>query len=124
MNSEGKTLRTILGSERIKKYFFDVRNDADALVRLAGVVDVQLLELASRRGPKHVVCGLAACLEHEHALPSSNLHVWQTTKTEVVKMFDPKLGGSYEVFNIRPLPQILIDYCAGDVEVLPTLSAI
>ncbi|KAK5734605.1 hypothetical protein LTR17_008826 [Elasticomyces elasticus] len=128
-NSEGKTLRTILGSERIKKYFFDVRNDADALyalfnVRLAGVVDVQLLELASRRGPKHVVCGLAACIEHEHALPSSKLHDWQTTKTEVVKMFDPKLGGSYEVFNIRPLPQILIDYCVGDVKVLPTLSAI
>ncbi|KAK4960216.1 hypothetical protein LTR10_003109 [Elasticomyces elasticus] len=129
MNSGGKTLRTILGSERIKKYFSDVRNDADALyalcdVRLVGVVDVQLLELASRRGPKHVVCGLAVCLEHEHALPSSGLHDWQTTKTEVFKIFDPKLGGSYEVFNIRPLPQILIDYCAGDIEVLPTLSAI
>ena len=39
-------------------------------------------------------------------------------------MFDPKLGGSYEVFNARPLPQVLIEYCVGDVEFLPLLSTI
>lgn len=126
-NSEGKTLRSILESDRVRKYFFDVRNDADALyalfgVRLAGVTDVQLLELASRSGPKHVLCGLAACIEQEQALPLPALSKWQSTKTEVVKMFDPKLGGSYEVFNTRPLLQILMDYCVGDVQFLPMLS--
>jgi exonuclease 3'-5' domain-containing protein 1 len=127
--SEGKSLKDALESDNIKKYLFDVRNDSDALfalfgVRLAGAVDIQLLELASRRGDKHVVCGLAKCIEQEQALPLRALEQWQSTKKEVVKMFDPKLGGSYEVFNARPLPQILIEYCVGDVDFLPLLSAI
>ena len=127
--SEGKSLKDALESENIRKHLFDVRNDSDALyalfgVRLAGVVDVQLLELASRRGPKHVVCGLAKCIEQEQALPSLALSQFQSTKKDVVRMFDPKFGGTYEVFNARPLPQILIDYCVGDVEFLPLLSTI
>ena len=129
LNSDGKTMRSILESERIKKCFFDVRNaqmryTPSFNVRLAGVADIQLLELASRRGPKHVLCGLATCVDQEQTLSTPLLHKWQSTKTEVAKMFDPKRGGSYKVFNIRPLPQILIDYCDGDVRVLPMLSAI
>jgi exonuclease 3'-5' domain-containing protein 1 len=129
LGSEGKTLKDALESDNIKKYLFDVRNDSDALfalfgVRLAGAVDIQLLELASRKGDKYVVCGLAKCIEQERALPLRALEQWQSTKKEVVKMFDPKLGGSYEVFNARPLPQVLIEYCVGDVEFLPLLSTI
>jgi len=129
INREGKTIKSIFESDSIRKYLFDVRNDADALfalfdIRLAGVTDVQLLELATRRGPKHVLCGLAACIEKECIMPSPALLKWQSTKTEVVKMFDPRHGGSYDVFNARPLLQILIDYCVGDVEFLPVLSAI
>jgi exonuclease 3'-5' domain-containing protein 1 len=125
---EGKSLKDALESASIKKYLFDVRNDSDALyalfgVRLANAVDIQLLELASREGSKHAVCGLAKCIEQERALPSLALSQWQSTKKEVVKMFDPKLGGSY-VFNVRPLPQVLIEYCVGDVEFLPLLSTI
>jgi len=129
LGSEGKSLKDALESVNIKKYLFDVRNDSDALfalfgVRLANVIDVQLLELASRRGPKHVVYGLAKCIEQEQALPSLALSEWQITKKEVVEMFDPSRGGTYEVFNARPLPQALIDYCVGDVESLPLLSKI
>jgi exonuclease 3'-5' domain-containing protein 1 len=124
-SSEGKTLKNVLESKIIKKHLFDARNDSDVLyslfgVRLAGVVDIQLLELASRRGAKHI----AACIEQEQALPSLALSQWQSTKKEVVKMFDPKLGGSYEISNKRPLPQILIEYCIGDVQVLPILSTV
>ena len=54
----------------------------------------------------------------------SNLLNHQISKKEVIKKFDPKLGGTYEVFNVRPLPQVLIDYCVGDVEFLPQLSTI
>jgi exonuclease 3'-5' domain-containing protein 1 len=129
LGSQGKSLKDALESENIKKYLFDVRNDSDALyalfgIRLVRVIDIQLLELASRRGAKHAVCGLAKCIEQEHALPSPALSDWQSTKKEVVKMFDPKLGGTYEIFNARPLPQVLIDYCVGDVEFLPLLSTI
>lgn len=56
--------------------------------------------------------------------PAPALAKWQSTKMEVVKMFDPKHGGSYEVFNKTPLTQILVDYCIGDVRYLPVLSRI
>jgi exonuclease 3'-5' domain-containing protein 1 len=129
LGSEGKSLKNALESDKLKKYLFDVRNDSDALfalfgVRLAGAVDIQLLELASREGEKHVLCGLAKCIEQEQALPPRALEQWQRTKKEVVKMFDPKLGGTYEVFNVRPLPQDLVEYCVGDVDFLPLLAKI
>ena len=87
-------------------------------------MDVQLLELASRKGMKHALCGLAKCIEQEQALASEALLQWQNTKKEVIKKFDPKLGGTYEFFNVQPLPQVLIDHCIGDVEFLPLLSTI
>lgn len=52
------------------------------------------------------------------------LSQWQSTKREVVRMFDPNLGGSHEILNQRPLPQGLIVYCIGDVQVLPILSTV
>lgn len=128
-SSHEKTLKSVLESQTIKKYLFDVRNDADALyalfsVELAGVVDIQLLELASRKGHKHVVAGLAACMEQEQALPLPTLLEWQITKKSVRQMLDPKSGGSYDIFNLRPLPQVLVDYCVGDVQSLPILAII
>ncbi|KAI7158022.1 hypothetical protein KC349_g5149 [Hortaea werneckii] len=126
---QDKTLKSVIESSEIEKYFFDVRNDADALcalfnIRLAHVIDVQLLELASRTGSKHVLCGLAACIEQEQVLTEAGAYKWKYTKEEGTKLFNPKIGGSYEVFNVRPLPQALLDYCIGDVQYLPGLSDI
>jgi exonuclease 3'-5' domain-containing protein 1 len=50
----GHTLKEILESDTIPKVFFDVRNDSDALyslfqISLAGIQDLQLMELATRR---------------------------------------------------------------------------
>ncbi|RMY08538.1 hypothetical protein D0868_04745 [Hortaea werneckii] len=124
-----QTLKGVLEGSEFKKYFFDVRNDADALdalfsIRLAHVVDVQLLEVASRAGSKHLLRGLAACIEQEQILTEAGAYKWKSTKEEGTKMFNPKIGGSYEVFNVRPLQQALIDYCIGDVQYLPALSDI
>lgn len=54
-SNSGICLRVLLGSSTAIEYFFDVRNDADALyclfgIRLARVRDTQLLELATRLG--------------------------------------------------------------------------
>lgn len=127
--SNGQNLKHALEDAGIKKYLFDVRNDADALfglygVQIRGVVDVQLLELACRQGPKYRLCGLATCMRQEDVLSGEGLLEWEATKQQVVEMFDPKLGGSYEVFNLRPLPQILVDYCMGDVRFLAVLSRV
>lgn len=126
---QGNTLKNVLEGSEITKYLFDARNDADALyalfnIRLAHVIDVQLLELASRTGSKHVLRGLAACIEQEQVLTEAATGQWKGTKEEGAKLFSPKLGGSYEVFNVRPLPQALVDYCVGDVQCLPALSDI
>ena len=62
-SNNGKTLKSILEDPDIPKCAWDVRNDADALwalyhVGLAGVIDIQLLENASRAGDKTYICGL------------------------------------------------------------------
>ncbi|KAI7264314.1 hypothetical protein KC345_g8857 [Hortaea werneckii] len=126
---QGNTLKNKLEGRKITKYLFDARNDADALyalfnIRLAHVIDVQLLELAARTGPKHVVRGLAACIEQEQVVTEAATHEWRRIKGEGARIFNPKLGGSYEVFNVRPLPRALLDYCVGDVQYLPALSEI
>ena len=36
-------------------------------------------------------------------------------------MFKPEYGGSYEVFNQRPISEDIISYCIGDVQHLPEL---
>ncbi|CAJ2506699.1 Uu.00g078850.m01.CDS01 [Anthostomella pinea] len=106
-----------------KVLIFDVRNDADALFKagLAGIMDIQLLELASRKGSRDQICGLAACLKQEKVLPRLDQDEWQSRKTKVTQMFDPRLGGSYAVWNVRPLPQILTGYGVADVQLLPAL---
>lgn len=64
------TLKTIFEDRKITKVFFDVRNDSDALyaqyrVLLAGVIDLQLMELVSRKRGKVYVNGLAKCIERD-----------------------------------------------------------
>ncbi|KAH8701215.1 ribonuclease H-like domain-containing protein, partial [Phaeosphaeriaceae sp. PMI808] len=58
--TNGKTLKAILESDDIPKAFFDVRNDSDALyshfgISLAGICDIQLMELATRSFSKSSV---------------------------------------------------------------------
>ena len=62
----GRTLKEILECDGIPKVFFDVRNDSDALyshfnISLAGVQDLQLMELATRTFSKRCVNGLSRC---------------------------------------------------------------
>lgn len=124
----GKTLKGILEDENIQKVFFDVRNDSDALyahfsVRLAGIQDIQLLELATRRGSRRFINGLARCIERDAGLTWSEASTWKYIKDNGQRLFAPERGGSYEVFNSRPLSEAIIKYCAQDVRVLPNLWA-
>ncbi|KAK7918033.1 ribonuclease H-like protein [Apiospora marii] len=116
--SRGFTIKQILQSNDYKKAGFDVRNDADALfhqygVALQNVEDVQLMENALRPGgPSHGwTRGLAECLKTE----------WAGSKDAGKNLFCPKSGGSYAVFNQRPLSPEILAYCVGDVYYLPRL---
>lgn len=125
-NSSGTNLRSIFESALVPKVFFDVRNDCDALyshfhISMAGVQDVQLLEVATRKSSRARVAGLSNCIEKDAQLSSEASAVWKATKQKGLIYFSPEHGGSYEVFNSRPMPQDIIDYCTQDVVYLPVL---
>ena len=48
---------------------------------------------------------------------------WKAVKDEGVMLFDPQRGGSYEVFNVRPMTELIKKYCVQDVKYLPGLLA-
>ncbi len=125
-NSSGTTLRSILESPTIPKVFFDVRNDSDALfahfnVSLQNVHDIQLLEVATRSRSKDLVSGLGNCIKHDAQLSVEVQRKWKATKERGMALFSEQDGGSYEVFNVRPMLQDIIDYCVQDTVHLPIL---
>ena len=125
-NRSGTNLRSILESADVPKVFFDVRNDSDALfslfhVSMRGIQDVQLLEVATRSFSKDKVVGLAACITKDAQLTRKACAAWKATKDKGRSRFSPERGGSYEVLNVRPMQQDIVDYCTQDVVYLPLL---
>ncbi|KAH8696358.1 ribonuclease H-like domain-containing protein [Talaromyces proteolyticus] len=120
------TLQDILESVTVQKAIFDVRNDSDALyshfgIRLSGIDDIQLMELACRPFGRKFVNGLTKCIEHDAMLTDRERQVWKATKEKGLQLFAPEKGGSYDVFNYRPLDDIIQSYCVQDVQFLPRL---
>ncbi len=125
-----KTLKDILQDDKIPKVFFDVRNDSDALfahfgMALQGVKDVQLMESATRRTTesRKFLSGLAKCVEKNMhiSIHGIDLASWKAAKEKGERLFKAEYGGSYEVFNQRPIPEEILSYCVGDVICLPEL---
>lgn len=127
--ADGVTLKAILENPKISKVFFDVRNDSDALhshydVSLAGIHDLQLMELGSRWGgceARKYVRGLAKAIVRDSSLSPEVKARCAQVKESGNRLFAPAKGGSYKVFDQRPLRQEIVDYCAVDVKVLPSL---
>ena len=122
----GLTLKSILESEQIPKVFFDVRNDSDALyahfqIKLKGIVDLQLLEFATRSFHSKFVNGLSKCISHNIALSGPESRKWYEVKEAGRQLFAPERGGRYEVFLERPLAPAIVEYCMQDVIWMPKL---
>ncbi|KAL8705587.1 MAG: hypothetical protein Q9201_001328 [Fulgogasparrea decipioides] len=122
------TLNSILESDNVPKVFFDVRNDSDALhahfgVKLGGVQDIQLMELGARNGSKNGsrLNSLKRCIERHARLTPTETAIWQAVKERGQNLYDPDRGGTYEVFNARPLSGDLLAYCVQDVRFMPKL---
>lgn len=73
----------------------------------------------------HNLIGLNECIGRH--IPDSflglSVNEWMTVKARGERMWKPSLGGSFEVFNVRPFPKAIVDYCVGDVLFLPALRA-
>jgi exonuclease 3'-5' domain-containing protein 1 len=124
----GTTMKDILESESIPKVFFDVRNDSDGLfhhfgIKLAAIQDLQLMEVATRRMllSRRFLYGLSSCVEKDLSLTAAETRVWKDTKERGRNLFAPERGGSYEVFNTRPLSGVIMQYCVQDVQFMPEL---
>ncbi|EEP78734.1 predicted protein [Uncinocarpus reesii 1704] len=123
----GDTLKTIFESPEILKGIFDVRNDSNALyflygVALQGVEDIQLMEVACRRGLQTYLSGLARCIDLDLiSLGFGEKRVWKAAKEKGGRLFRPEAGGSFEVFNTRPMLEDIRAYCVCDVQYLPKL---
>lgn len=125
-NSSATSLKTILESPTIPKVIFDIRNDSDALfsqyeISVDGIKDLQLMELATRKGSKDFVAGLAKCTEKNSPVSTAAKAEWQRTKEGASRFYDPRKGGRYEIFNERPTRSEIVQYCACDVALLPGL---
>ena len=127
--SDKASLRTILESKDYPKVFFDVRNDSDALyshfqISLQGVIDLQLMEYASRPRRGRFLKGLAKCVSEDGGLDLTSSLKWRTIKNAGTDLFAPEKGGRYEVFLERPLAAALQEYCTQDVVVMPKLLTV
>jgi exonuclease 3'-5' domain-containing protein 1 len=125
-NAYRLTLQKILEDEAIPKVFFDVRNDSDALfhhynIKLAGVQDLQLMEVATRSYTGKCLNGLAKCLERDINMTTAAKQRSKIIKEKGLSLFLPERGGSCEAFNNRPLSQDIKLYCIQDVQYLPLL---
>jgi len=126
VDEEGRSLRSIFQRPSLQKWFYDVRNDSDALynlygVRLNNVYDLQLLELANRqsRGKNaRFLHGLQKAIEEYLMLDRD----WKTVKQQGIALFVPSKGGNYEILEKRPLDPRLVAYCEQDVSVLFDLA--
>jgi exonuclease 3'-5' domain-containing protein 1 len=67
---------------------------------------------ASRR----FVNGLQRCVE-DYVAGGSERATWRKNK----QVFRTKYGGSYRVFNTRPMSEDILASCVGDVQYLPEL---
>ena len=66
--------------------------------------------------------GLAKCIE-QSGLDSRDLTSWKLAKEKGERLFKVQFGGSYEVFEQRPIRNHIISYCVGDVQHLPKLRS-
>ncbi|TID13635.1 3 -5 exonuclease [Venturia nashicola] len=117
------TLKSILEDSNIVKCLWDCRNDADALlalyqVSINGVVDIQLLENATRSGPKTYLCGLAKAIDMDLKLKYTDRVLWTATKNAVSAEM------ANDVFAKRPMDDKTFQYCVNDIIHLPALRAL
>ena len=105
------------------KVIFDIRNNSDASfshfqISVDGIKDLQLMELATRKGSKDLLAGLVKCIEQDRSASFAAQAEWQSTQKGASQLYDPKKSGRYEILNERPMRPEIVKYCARKVALL------
>ena len=115
-------LRELLEGERCEKLMFDCRNDSDILqhkhqVKLANVLDLQLLEVVHRQGTfqnnVNYLWGYKKCLEGY-----LNDQKLVAIKDQGTKQMLVSKANKQDVWAQRPLNDLLKEYCAVDTSAM------
>lgn len=125
-NAHGTSLKTVLESLTIPKVFFDIRNASDALfalfkISVNNVKDLQLMELACRKGSRKFVSSLAKCIENESQISEGAKAQWRLARARGPRLFDGAGSSCYRVFDERPWTPEIVQYFNQDVVLLPGL---
>ncbi|KAF2117958.1 ribonuclease H-like domain-containing protein [Lophiotrema nucula] len=120
---DGITLQSVLESPNIPKAIFDVRNDSDALykhfnIKLQGVQDLQLMELATRVRPRDRISSLTNCIKYDLVVSHTDKKEWEKVKDVGKTWFQNDQGRCFEE---RPLRPEVEKYCVNDVVHMPKL---
>jgi len=120
----GSGLGGILASPYILKLIFDGRSDCDALyhqfrVQVFPLIDLQVAHISAFRPTSEFVVGLKTVLEKSSPwLTAARRDEIARIKQAGVALFAPEKGGSYQVWDERPLSPLLVEYAAVDVALL------
>ena len=119
--NEALCLKNVLQDEKIKKAFFDPRQDSAALyalygIKLQGVIDVQVMHCAVT-DPTKCAVSFEKCVA-ELPFKDEELHAVKEVKDKGHSLYKDD-GGA--VFDERPLPLKLLQYCIEDVVLLAAL---
>lgn len=118
---EALCLKNMLQDGKIKKAFFDPRQVSAALyalygIKLQGVIDVQVMHCAVT-DPTKCVLSFKKCIA-ELPLKDEELHAVKEVKDKGHSLYKDNDGA---VFDERPLPIQLLQYCIEDVVLLAAL---
>lgn len=124
--TDGQTLRTILESATLPKVFYDVGFKAFMLrhqfgIHLQCVEDIQVMNWASLPALPDFsfLEALRQCIIRDNHIQPSKKREWYGIYHAARNLYSPVNGGSSEVFNERPLNEIISAYCAQCLEYLP-----
>ncbi|RYN63080.1 hypothetical protein AA0119_g13226 [Alternaria tenuissima] len=81
------------------------------------------MESATRKttASRKFLNGLTKCVENNLLMSfgGSGLATWKLAKEKGERLFKAEHGGSYDVFNQRPIPEDILCYCVGGSIRLP-----
>lgn len=125
-NSSATSLKTVFESPTMPKVIFDIRNCSNALfshfqISVDGIKDLQLMELATRKGSKDLLAGLVKCIEQDSSVSIAAQAEWQGAQEGASRLYRHEKGDRYEIFNERPMRPEIVEYCARKVALLPGL---